>query len=236
MADQTAVEQLMAVHTLDFTQLALNRGDIEQAMGYERGGAVEPLGEYIDAALEHAAALIFPQAAWRRLSLDSSRHAEGSVAIEMLNLQVGTVIGGLLEGAREAVVFVCTVGAGISDESKQLVAQGDMLNGYIYDTIGSEAVERAMELFQQQIAAAVATEGLSISNRYSPGYCGWSVAEQHALFGLFAHAPCGITLSESALMHPTKSISGVIGVGAQLQRGPYGCALCTSVTCSRRRG
>jgi hypothetical protein len=236
MAEQAGIEQMAALHTLNFSQLALNRGDLEQAMGYERGGSVEPLGEFMDAALDHAATLLYPQATWRRLSLDTSAHDQGSVVVDMVRLEVGTVIGGLLAQAREAIVFLCTVGAAISDDSKRITAQGDMVNGYIYDTIGSAAVERAMDIFQEQLATALGAEGLAISNRYSPGYCGWSVAEQHALFSLFAPSSCGITLSASALMQPTKSISGVIGVGATLERGPYGCALCTSVSCSRRKG
>ncbi|MCK7538940.1 MAG: hypothetical protein MZV63_52410 [Marinilabiliales bacterium] len=47
-----------------------------------------------------------------------------------------------------------------------------------------------------------------ITNRFSPGYCGWDVAEQHKLFSFFKDNFCGITLTESALMNPVKSVSG----------------------------
>jgi hypothetical protein len=39
------------------------------------------------------------------------------------------------------------------------------------------------------------------------------VAEQHKLFSLLPPGICGITLSDSALMHPIKSVSGITGIG-----------------------
>ena len=51
----------------------------------------------------------------------------------------------------------------------------------------------------------VAPEGLRITNSYSPGYCGWNVSEQHALFSLLPEGFCGVRLCESGLMLPIKS-------------------------------
>jgi len=59
--------------------------------------------------------------------------------------------------------------------------------------------------------------GKKITNRYSPGYCGWDVTEQHKLFQLMPENYCGIKLTPSALMDPVKSISGIIGIGKMLK-------------------
>src|SRR5450759_3682893 len=48
---------------------------------------------------------------------------------------------------------------------------------------------------------------------YSPGYCGWHVSGQRALFGFLRPEEIGITLNWSCLMQPLKSISGVLVVG-----------------------
>ena len=49
--------------------------------------------------------------------------------------------------------------------------------------------------------------------RYSPGYCGWHVSGQKRLFEFLQPQQIGITLRESFLMQPLKSISGVMIAG-----------------------
>jgi hypothetical protein len=110
----------------------------------------------------------------------------------------------------------------------------DPAKGYIYDQVGifitEAAGERMLQLIQEELP-----EGSKTTNRYSPGYCHWEVADQHQLFSLFPQAPCGVTLTASALMTPVKSISGVIGIGRSVTYREYPCALCLSVNCVYRR-
>ena len=100
---------------------------------------------------------------------------------------------------------------------------GDLLTGYVYDVIGSEVVEAAVDLMQDSLRKSMAAEGKKITNRYSPGYCGWDVAEQHKLFQLMPDNYCGIKLNDSALMNPEKSVSGFIGIGEHVRYNPYTC-------------
>lgn len=74
-----------------------------------------------------------------------------------------------------------------------------------------------------------------ITNRFSPGYCHWNVSDQHKLFSLFDEAPRGVTLTDSALMNPVKSISGVIGICENVKYKDYHCRLCKSKDCTYRK-
>ena len=69
----------------------------------------------------------------------------------------------------------------------------DMLKGYIYDVAGSEIVEAAADLMQAEMSETALGEGKKITNRYSPGYCGWDVSEQHKLFSFFPDNFCKIS-------------------------------------------
>jgi cobalamin-dependent methionine synthase I len=74
--------------------------------------------------------------------------------------------------------------------------------------------------------------------RYSPGYCGWHVSGQRALFDVLRPEEIGITLRESFLMEPLKSISGVIvGGPAEIHSFensyPF-CADCEDRSCRKR--
>jgi cobalamin-dependent methionine synthase I len=119
--------------------------------------------------------------------------------------------------------------------SRAAMKEGDLLTGYIYDVIGSEIADAAADLMQESLKEAMASEGRKITNRYSPGYCGWDVAEQHKLFQLMPDNYCGIKLNTSALMDPEKSISGFIGIGEHVRYNQYTCGLCDMKDCIYRK-
>ena len=139
-----------------------------------------------------------------------------------------------LKRSEQIAVFVCTAGIGIEQWSKQMMAANDPLQGFIADILGSVVVETAIDAIQKLLHGEMERAGLKITNRYSPGYCGWPVQEQHKLFGLLPKENCGIRLTESALMQPIKSVSGFIGIGANVRFNPYTCQLCDATSCVYR--
>ncbi len=131
-------------------------------------------------------------------------------------------------------LFVCTAGNGIENLSKKLFAEGEFPKGYIADVIGSTIVESATDKLQEHLKNIMAGRSLGITNRYSPGYCGWNVSEQQKLFSLLPPGFCNISLTESSLMYPIKSVSGVIGIGNQVKHSPYTCNVCNQKDCIYR--
>ena len=77
--------------------------------------------------------------------------------------------------------------------------------------------------------------GWKHTNRFSPGYCGWHVAQQQMLFPLFDSHTCGVQLTDSSLMIPIKSVSGIMGVGREVRKLDYTCGLCTFEKCYKRK-
>jgi hypothetical protein len=114
------------------------------------------------------------------------------------------------------------------------MSEGDPITGYIYDMLGSLVADAAADLIQEDLEKIILQGGRKITNRYSPGYCGWDVSEQHKLFLLLPDNYCGIRLTESALMNPIKSISGIIGIGEKVRFNPYPCTLCEMTNCAYR--
>ena len=135
-----------------------------------------------------------------------------------------------LKNCEQIAVFVCTAGEGISQWSKEMMTANDPLKGYIADVLGSVVVETAIEAIQNSLHNEMAIANLKITNRYSPGYCGWNTSEQQKLFSLL-HETCGIQLTESSLMQPIKSVSGFIGIGENVRFNPYTCQLCDAAFC-----
>jgi len=140
-----------------------------------------------------------------------------------------------LKHSEQIAVFVCTVGEGISQLTKQLMSTNEPLKGFIADILGSLTVEAATDLLQNKLRDEMAQKGLKITNRYSPGYCGWDTYEQHKLFSLLPKNNCGISLTDSALMQPVKSISGFIGIGSKVSFNQYTCQMCDAELCIYRK-
>lgn len=149
----------------------------------------------------------------------------------------GPEIAQRLDGSERLALFVGTVGGGYEQLRQAYTRHDEPLLLYVLDVAGSEWAEQVANRVEREVRSQARAQGLSCSNRYSPGYCGWRVDEQHRLFGLLPPAFCGITLNGSAMMTPMKSVSGVIGMGRSLQRSAYRCELCNlRETCRSRSG
>lgn len=203
-------------------------------MGYSPGSAPEPLTDLIAEVSDELMPLGDVKAEYLIFNRLASDPDSKSIEIEGVVFCVKPVIFSQIKKAGGAALFICTAGAEIGLLSRASMKEGDLLRGYVYDVIGSEVVENAADRMQEELRLEVAVRGLKVTNRFSPGYCGWDVAEQHKLFSFFPDNYCGITLTESALMNPVKSVSGLIGIGREVRYAPYQCHLCDDKNCIYR--
>lgn len=151
-------------------------------------------------------------------------------------MDIGRIISRQLRGSSAFAFFVATAGMEFENLQEQLKAEGDMVNIFIADAMGSVIAEKTADCMELALQQTLASSGLKHTNRFSPGYCGWHVSQQHLLFSHFpTPQPCGITLSESSLMTPIKSVSGIIGIGATVRHLDYTCGLCDYKDCYKRR-
>lgn len=161
---------------------------------------------------------------------------QGKIRIDNQVLEPHQKICGYMGEAEKMAVFICTAGEKFSLLSNQYNKEGDYLKGYIVDTFGSIVVGKGMDYIQAQLEMKMRREcGMKITNRYSPGYCNWLVADQKQLFSLIPQNECEITLSPSCLMLPIKSISGIIGIGKGVTKSNYSCDVCSNITCVYRK-
>ena len=168
-------------------------------------------------------------------SIQSSDSKKGIIEIDSVTLNTGKQIGTYLKGSTHCALFLCTAGEDFTGMTNQLNEQGDIMEAYILDAIGSITVEKAMDKIQRHLQHDMLQNGLAISNRYSPGYCNWPLSEQQHLFQLIGANPVGIALNDSSLMTPRKSVSGLIGIGIDVKKREYGCITCSNSDCIYRR-
>ncbi len=116
--------------------------------------------------------------------------------------------------ADHLALMAATVGARVTVTVRELFLRHDVALGCMLDSVASAAADHLADLLGQRYVSAIT--GSAPDWRvlaYSPGYCGWHVSGQRALFGFLQPEEIGITLNASCLMQPLKSISGVLVVG-----------------------
>lgn len=225
----------MTFDELTYGDLALPLGEVYEQMGY---GGAEPGDDVKDevAAVERQiSALLRPRYCFfvAKGELDT---AANTLTVGATCLNVGRIISRQLRGSQAFAFFVATAGVEFEDYQMRLKDDDDMVCTFIADSFGSVIAERTADCMEQALQHEIGTRGWLHTNRFSPGYCGWHVSEQQKLFPLFGiERPCGVSLTDSSLMLPIKSVSGVIGIGEGVRKLEYSCGLCDYKDCYKRR-
>jgi hypothetical protein len=160
-----------------------------------------------------------------------------------------TPLAGIFPRARRLTLFAVTIGTAVSERIATLFDEREFALAAMLDAAASEGVELAADRLEEALgdgteapeaegAARPAPVARSARLRYSPGYCGWHVSGQRALFAALGPEAIGIRLRPSQLMEPLKSISGVIVTGAIAIHGfadayPF-CTGCRTRECRER--
>ncbi len=221
----------MRIQNFSFSELSISASEIEELMGFEPGQSPEPFPGLIKQALELAPEFCSISGGFQIFGNVCVHPENKTIQIENQEFHPGKIVVTQWKEATKAAVFVCTAGEGISNLAAKKAAEGNEMLAYVLDVTGTVTVEKAAAALQEKIRKEAATEGLDITDAFSPGYCNWNVAEQHKLFSLLPTGFCGISLSDSSLMHPIKSVSGITGIGTGCQQKGYQCNWCNDRQC-----
>lgn len=153
-----------------------------------------------------------------------------------------TPVDEIFRRADNLALFAVTLGEKVSQKINELFKLKEFALGCILDSIASKGTEKAGDItenhfFKYLIKNRKATASTRIL-RYSPGYCGWHISGQKKLFEFLHPEDIGISLGDSFLMHPLKSISGVMIAGQKeihyfKDNFPF-CRQCSKHTCRER--
>lgn len=182
--------------------------------------------ELLQRLIDSAQAVMTPAAAYRTVYIDEKH--EDRVVIERA-VFTSRVLRRNLDTVGRVFPFVLTVGPAMDEiiESKT-----DMLEKYLLDEIGNIILREARGRFEQYLRSAFALEKISCM---APGSLGdWPIQEQKPLFSLLpgVSTTFGVRLTESFLMLPRKSISGIYFPS---ETTFFSCQLCPREHCDGRK-
>lgn len=141
-----------------------------------------------------------------------------------------------LAGCDRVVVFGATVGLPLD----RLIARYGRVSpakALLLQAIGAERIEALCSTFCSYIRQDAENRGLRTSTRFSPGYGDLPLELQRDIFRVLdCPRRIGLTLNESLLMSPSKSVTAVFGIGPDAAADcTTGCSRCTKTDCIHRR-
>ncbi len=130
-----------------------------------------------------------------------------------------------LDGCEKAIVMCATLGAEI-DRLIKISQISDMAKAVVLDSFASVAIEQVCSKFDE--LASEKYEGFYQTFRFSPGYGDYPIELQKTILTMLdAPRKIGLTVSESCLLVPTKSVTAVMGLSkSPIERRKRGCAVC----------
>ena len=212
----------MTEKILTYNDLRITPADVYEQMGYHDAEPDEVTKAELTQIVYQVSQWLRPQFSYFVMSVQPA-------------FDMGNIILRQLRGSEAYALFVCTAGVEYEAYQQRLKVQGDMVRVFIADALGSVIAEKCADQMEIALQESIDKLGWKHTNRFSPGYCGWHVSQQQMLFPLFQEHTCGVTLTDSSLMVPIKSVSGIIGLGANVRKLDYTCGLCDFKQCYKRK-
>ncbi|MBI4561834.1 MAG: hypothetical protein HY724_07285 [Candidatus Rokubacteria bacterium] len=235
----TALESVLTPRGVVLSEIPLqiDEDEVLRFQGYKKG-IDHPTADVLDlfeSALALGERLMVPRAVYRAVSVagqgpDWIRVADGT----LLHIPEIQRLWGSLAAVGAAI---CTVGEPIEVHVRELFDAHEFPLAVMLDSVGSAAAECLAEYVNDLLCQVAIREGQKVTNRVSPGYAGWDVAEQVRLFALCPGDPVGVKLNDHSVMAPGKSISFLVGVGPEARVDHYfsQCRRCWMRGCAYRR-
>lgn len=142
----------------------------------------------------------------------------------------------LLANCNEIILFSATIGL----ETDRYIAKQQRISpvkALIANAYGAERIENLCDTFCADIKNTVAKENLFITRRFSPGYGDFPLEAQSEIFNLLdCSRQIGVSLNDSLLMSPSKSVTALMGLkNEKCENKALKCGECSNKDCEFRK-
>ena len=139
-----------------------------------------------------------------------------------------------LKGCKTSVLFAATVGV----EIDRLIAKYGHISpvkSVMLQAIGAERIESLCDTFCEDMKSKSIEDGWKLRPRFSPGYGDLPLEIQKDIFQVLnCSKNIGISLNDSLLMSPSKSVTAFVGIGTECMEATHSCLKCNKADCAYR--
>ena len=197
------------IHIFSNLQGEIGFNDVAHLLGYRKRNIEIPdrIKSIIEEEIKIGGQIKRPKGIWRRLPINIfGREIDIAGKMRVHSEKLSSWV----EGCNALYLFAVTAGPLFKERVGELLKLENVSRAMITDAVGSACAEscaqQANHLLKQM------NPDLKLTKRYSPGYGDWDVMQNREPIALLQGDRIGITVNESGLMQPEKSVSAVIGI------------------------
>lgn len=205
----------------------MNTKEILRYLGYGRHEAKEQVLVLIEACVRELERAAVPKSIYKEYPLSFY----GEEGIDCCAFQTcSKALKKNLKDCQSMLLFGATLGTGV-DLLLHRYNRLQMSKAVVLQAAAAAMLEDYCDQMNEELEKKYEEKGLYLRPRFSPGYGDFSLECQPALLGcLEAGKRIGITLTDSLLMAPSKSVTAVIGIS----RIPGTCGMRSCQDCEKR--
>ena len=214
--------------------IAFDRGEALRYLGYKAGQQPdEAVEERLLRCVSEMQNAVQPKSVFSAFPL--AQPAEGT--LELAGVTVCSKnLSRNLKGCGSIYLMAATLGIGVD----RLIARASavrMSDAVLYQAIAAAMIETYCDTVNDALRQEAARAGLYCRPRFSPGYGDFRLEHQRDLCRLLdTPRKIGLTVTESCLLAPVKSVTAVIGLSSEPQPcHRKGCEECGKTDCAYRR-
>lgn len=161
--------------------------------------------------------------------------ADGSISIEHMNIKSKNLEKNL-KGCQQVLLLCGTLGIEVDYLIKRC-SYTEMAKAVVVQAAAAAMLEEYLDEKQEEIRVEMEVQGLYLRPRFSPGYGDFSILHQKDILTMMeAPKKIGLTMTESSMLTPTKSVTALVGLSRTQERcHQKGCEVCTKTDCPYRR-
>ncbi len=218
-------------HSRSAADLHIDKKEILRYMGH-RGAPSKETDCLIDSLIGQVCQKAAPRGSFvlKKLEKEHETIRIGSMNIASKNLAKN------LDGCEAVIIFSITCGAQI-DRLIASKSSSEPSKALTISAIATTLCEAYADSLCGELKSYFAKKMLYMRPRFSPGYGDFPLEFQRDIVtGTDAAKRCSITLTDSLMLVPSKSVTGIIGIGKELTHcPPSGCEACSKTDCRYRR-
>jgi len=211
------LETIVQVYSFTPEELSLTTGDVLQNKAKTPLVRDTGIDLLLTDLLAESAKRLRLRAGWVWDKATPLRIESGGVALDSLLFNTGDTVAEELRGSDTAALFAISCGDEFDRWSNRYFEVDDPLAGYLSDSIGLAAMDKALVLMLLRIEQALSSLGLSHSSPFSPGWYDWPCEENLRLASALPEGFCGLRFALGGALLPVNSRCGIIGIGRSVQ-------------------
>ena len=144
----------------------------------------------------------------------------------------------ILKDCNECILMAATLGINIEKDIKKYSCT-ELTKGIIIDSCATTAIEEVCDRVQNEIENNILKNGQYLTFRYSPGYGDLSIEKNTEILTILnGQKEIGLTITNSGIMIPRKSVIAIIGISDKKEEeDKTSCSTCKKKsTCKFKKG